>query len=231
MPIGKRRFLNIPRHLQWIQEPGKHMKRHVTRQKNQTWESAFSFVQLLVPNKPWNVIKAKIWRAWRLYGLLGRLRHYIAWIVPLWVNTFLPSNNVARPSLMVQNGHQNGTERKSSDAMWALVPLSHYIAWIVPLWVNTSLPSNTLARPSLMVQNGHQNGTERKSSDAMWALVPLSHYIAWIIPLWVNTSLPSNTLARPSLMVQNGHQNGTERKSSKDSFHELLISHLKTKSF
>ena len=36
------------------------------------------------------------------------------WIVPLWINTFLPSNTLARLSLIVDKDHQNGRERKSS---------------------------------------------------------------------------------------------------------------------
>ena len=39
------------------------------------------------------------------------------WIVPLWVNTWIPSHTLARPSLILQKNRQNNTERKSSKAI------------------------------------------------------------------------------------------------------------------
>ena len=91
-----------------------------------TAKSAFSFVQLLAPNKQCNVIKAKVWARLTPIWALVPLSHYIAWIVPLWVNRIMPSNSPARPSLIVQNGRQNGTERKSSK-------YSFRSLWI-PIW-------------------------------------------------------------------------------------------------
>ena len=90
-----------------------------------TAKSAFSFVQLLTPNKQWNMIKAKVWARLTLIWALVPLNHYIAWIVPLRVNTFLPSNTLAKPSLIVQNGRQNGTERKSSKYSLYKLLISH----------------------------------------------------------------------------------------------------------
>ena len=69
-----------------------------------TAKSALSFVQLLAPNIQRNVIKAKVWARLTPIWALVPLSHYIAWIVPLWVNIFLPSNTLARPSLIVQKG-------------------------------------------------------------------------------------------------------------------------------
>ena len=70
-------------------------------------KSVFSFVQLLAPNKQWNVIKAKVWARLTPIWTLVPLSHYIAWIVPLWVNIYLLSNTLARLSLIFQNGRQN----------------------------------------------------------------------------------------------------------------------------
>ena len=75
-----------------------------------TAKSAFSFVQLLAPNKQTNVIKAKVWARLTPIWAVVPLSHYIAWMVPLWVNIFLPSNTLARPSLIVQYCRQNVTE-------------------------------------------------------------------------------------------------------------------------
>ena len=49
------------------------------------------------------------------------ISHYEAWVVTFLVSTFLPSNTLARPSHMVQNGRQNGTERKSSETQFPRV--------------------------------------------------------------------------------------------------------------
>ena len=108
-PIWKQIIFNIPRQLQWIQGPREHRKRHIIRQNPR-----FLLFSCYPPNKQWNVIKAKVWARLTPIWALVPLSHYIAWIVPFWVNTFLPSNSLARPSLIVQNGRQNGTERKSA---------------------------------------------------------------------------------------------------------------------
>ena len=180
------------------------------------------------------MIKAKVWARLTPIWALVPLSHYIAWIVPLWFNTIMPSNSLARPSLIVQNGRQNGTERNSSK-------YSLRILWI-PIWKKKLLtfqertnefrdPENiekeyNMAKSAfsfvqLLAPNKQWNVIKAKvwaRLTPIWALVPLSHYIAWIVPLWVNRIMPSNSLARPSLIVQNGRQNGTERKSSKSSF-------------
>ena len=109
-PVWKRRIFNVVRQHQWIQGPRKHRKKTYY-----TAKSAFSFVQLLAPDKQRNVIKAKVWARLTPIWALVPLSHCIAWIVPLWVNIFLPSKTLARPSLIVQNGRQNVTERKYSN--------------------------------------------------------------------------------------------------------------------
>ena len=119
-PIWKQRIFSIRRQHQWIQGPRKHRKKTYY-----TAKSAFSFVQLLAPNKQWNVIRAKVWARLTPIWALVPHSHYIAWIVPLWVNTFLPSNSLARPSLIVQNGRQNGTERKSPKYSFKEIMILH----------------------------------------------------------------------------------------------------------
>ena len=88
-------------------------------------KSALSFVQLLATHRQWNVIKVKVWAHLMPIWALVPLRHYIAWLVPLWVNTFLPSNTLARPSLIVQNGRKNGTEWKSSKDSFEKLLIPH----------------------------------------------------------------------------------------------------------
>ena len=80
--------------------PKTYKKTHLTA------KSAFSFSQLLTPNKQWNVIKGKVWARLSPIWTLVPLSHYIARLVPLWVNIFLPSNTLGRPSLIVLNGRQ-----------------------------------------------------------------------------------------------------------------------------
>ena len=118
-PIWKRRIFNVQRRHQWYQRPRKHGKIHITV------ISAFYFVQLLTPNRQWNVIKVKVWARLTPIWALVPLSHYIAWLVPLWVKIFLPSNTLARPSLIVQNGRQNRTERKSSKDSSYNILISH----------------------------------------------------------------------------------------------------------
>ena len=88
-------------------------------------KSAFSFVYLLAPNRQWNVIKVKVWARLTPIWDLVPLSPYIAWLVPLWVNTFLPSNTLARPSVIVQNGRQNATEWKSPKDGFYKILISH----------------------------------------------------------------------------------------------------------
>ena len=165
------------------------------------------------------------------------------WIVPLWVNTWIPSHTLARPSHILQKNRQNGTERTSSKAINFRFENDDFFTF--------KDDTNEFRDPENIVKhklhgkirvflrsftrpNRQWNVIEVKvwaRLTPIWALVPLSHYKAWLVPLCVNTFLPSNTLARPSLIVQNGRQNATERKSSKDGFYRILISHLKTNTF
>ena len=119
-PVWKRWIFNVARQHQWIQGPRKHRKNAYYMAK-----SANSSVQLLAPNKRRNVIKAKVWARLTPIWALVPLSHYIAWIVPLWVNIFLPSNTLARPSLIVQMGPkkvQNGNPQISVfSSYWFLV--------------------------------------------------------------------------------------------------------------
>ena len=119
-PILKRRILNVQRRHQRYQRPQKHRNK-----THNTAKSGFSFVHLLAPNRQWNVIKVKVWARLTPIWALVPLSHYIAWLVPLWVNTFLPSNTLARPSLIVQNGRQNRTEGKSSKHSFYKILISH----------------------------------------------------------------------------------------------------------
>ena len=193
------------------------------------------------------MIKAKVWARLTPIWALVPLSHYIAWIVPLRVNIFLPSNTLARPSLIVQNGRQNGTERKSSNfgftrywfPVWKRrifnVPRQHQ--WIQGPRKHRKTyytAKSAFSFVQLLAPNKQRNVIKANvwaRLTPIWAIVPLSHYIAWIVPLWVNILLLSNTLARPSLIVQIGRQNGTVPKSSNFSFYELLIFHLKTNYF
>ena len=189
------------------------------------------------------MIIVKVWARLTPIWALVPLSHYIAWLVPLWVNTFLPSNTLARPSLIVQNGRQNRTGRKSSKDSFYKILISHLKRRIL----NVQKRHQWYQRPRKYRSKTHNTAKSAFSSvhllapnrqwnvikvkvwarlTPIWALVPLSHYIAWLVPLWVNTFLPSNTLARPSPIVQNGRQKGTARKSTKDSFYKILICHL-----
>ena len=192
--------------------------------------------------------KGKVWARLTPIWALVPLSHYIAWLVSLWVNTFLPSNTLARPSLIVQNGRQNATERKSPKDGFYKILISHLKTTIFNLqrrhqWIQRPrkhrkktyyTAKSAFPFVHLLAPNRQWNVIKRKvwaRLAPIWALVPLSHYIAWLVLLGVNTFLPSNTLDRPSPIVQNGRQNATERKSPKDSFHEISISHLKMTTF
>ena len=194
------------------------------------------------------MIKGKVWARLAPIWALVPLSHYIAWLVPLWVKTFLPSNTLAWPSLIVQNGRQNATERKSSKNSFYKILISHlktttFNVQRLHQWIQRPrkhrkrrITRQNLRFPLFIYQPPNRQWNVIKGEvwarlTPIWALVPLSHYIAWLVPLWVNTFLPSNTLARPSLIVQNGRQNATERKSSKDGFYKISISHLKTTTF
>ena len=115
-----------------------------------TAKSALSFVQLLTPNKQWNMIKAKVWARLTLIWALVPLNHYIALIVPLRVNTFLPSKTLARPSLIVQNGRQNGTEQKFSKYSFYELLIYH-------------LKTNNFLRPKTVQMNSGTPKTYKKT--------------------------------------------------------------------
>ena len=194
------------------------------------------------------MIKGKVWARLKPIWALVPRSHYIAWLVPLWFNTFLPSNTLARPSLIVQNGRQNATELKSPKDGFYKIFISHLKmttfkrSKMAPMnsetpktWKKTYYTAKS-AFPfvHLLAPNRQWNVIKGKvwaRLTPIWALVPLSDYIAWLVPLWFNTFLPSNTLARPSLIVQNGRQNATEWKSPKDGFYKIFISHLKMTTF
>ena len=47
------------------------------------------------------------------------------YIVPLWVNTFLPSITLARLSLIVEKDRQNGREERKSSKLFYELLISH----------------------------------------------------------------------------------------------------------
>ena len=116
----KLRISNVQKWHQWYQRPRKYRNK-----THNTAKSAFSSVHLLAPNRQWNVIKVKVWARLTPIWALVPLSHYIAWLVPLWVNTFLPSNTLARPSLIVQYGRQKETARKSSKDSFYKILIYH----------------------------------------------------------------------------------------------------------
>ena len=65
-----------------------------------------TMIESLVPDKMWNVIKAEVWARLTAIWALPPLSHNIVWIFPLKISTYLPSKNLARPSLIVPNGLQ-----------------------------------------------------------------------------------------------------------------------------
>ena len=119
-PIWKRILFNVQRLHKWIQKPQKHRKRRITRQNLR-----FPSFIYQPPTDSEIVIKGKVWARLTPIWALVPHSHYIAWLVPLWVNTFLPSNTLARPSLIVQNGRQNATERKSPKDSFYKILVSH----------------------------------------------------------------------------------------------------------